>query len=548
MTGAATAGAPAARTSPAPGVEQSIRFLEGPAGDLFCSLHAPVEGARAALVMCPPLLADHPFSYRRELLMAVELARRGVAVWRFHYSGTGYSDGAPEALGLETMVADARLVVAAASASSTVPVTVGGTRCGAMVAAALGGDRPLVFWEPVADGRAYLREGFRARMIADGGQLGRRPPTSDALLDELRREGRIELLGYSLHERLYDDLAGCRLRDLAGSGERRILLIDSRTADGAEPDGALAIELGRLGADVATATVGVSEGWWFHRTQQADHAAVGAGLADAIAPWLPRSLAPVAVPPPPDRGSRVCDFVPVGGSAVLALLTPPSGPPRQEVALLLWGGGGMPAFGRNRVAVALAHRLAGRGYHVLQLDYPGRGDSPGAEPADPIDEEAKVAVFAAVRAAYRWLSARGLSRVVTIGSCQGAVAALNTASAAPELAGLALLAPPVAERFEAARGGEAPCGTLSAVHPRMRGSFSEVARSGAPLLLAYGTNDEGFQSFSAAMDGELGAVLRPAGERVTLTVTEERIHGYMTVSGQEATVEIVMAWLERLSP
>jgi pimeloyl-ACP methyl ester carboxylesterase len=203
----------------------------------------------------------------------------------------------------------------------------------------------------------------------------------------------------------------------------------------------------------------------------------------------------------------------------------------------------MPAFGRNQVATTLARRLAGHGYHVLQLDYPGRGDSPGAEPPDPIDEPAKLEVFAAARAAYEWLRSRGLSRVLTIGSCQGAVAALNTADAATTLTGLALLAPPIAERFEAGPGAGEPCGALSPMHPRMRDSFDAVVRGGTPVLLAYGVHDEGFQSFKAALDGDLGSMLRPAGDRLTLSLTEERIHGYMTVSGQEATVEIAMAWV-----
>jgi pimeloyl-ACP methyl ester carboxylesterase len=538
---------PAARASPAPGVEQTVRFLNGPAGELFCSVHAPAAGAHASLVMCPPVLADHSFSYRRELLTALELARRGVAVWRFHYSGTGYSDGSPREISFDSILADARLVVHEARAASAAPVTVGGTRLGAMVAAAAAEDHPLVLWEPVADGSMYLREGFRARMIADGGQLERKPPTSAELIDELRRVGRIELLGYSLYEQLHDSIAARRLHDFFRAVDRRVLLIGSRTADDAEPGGNLAEELRELGADVTTATVGVAEGWWFHRTQQSDPTALAAELAAAIGPWLPQSEAAAAVEPPPDRGHRTCRFLDFGDGAVFGLLTPPSGTPRGAGVLLLWGGGGMPAFGRNRVAGSLARRLSALGYNVLQIDYPGRGDSPGAEPADPIDEPSKLAVFAATRAAYEWLRSCDLSRVVTIGSCQGAVAALNTADAASQLTGLALLAPPIAERFEAENANGAQCGTLSTMHPRMRLSFREAVRKETPLLLAYGIHDEGFQSFRAAMDGDLGALLRPAGDRVTLTLTEERIHGYMTVSGQEATIDIVEAWLERLS-
>ena len=535
-----------ARIVPAPGIEHTIQFLEGPTDELFCSIHAPIAGAEAILVMCPPVLADHSFSYRREVLLALELARRGVAVWRFHYAGTGHSEGSPGTVSFETIVADAAFVVESASSAAALPVTVSGTRVGAMVAAAVAGNGPVVLWEPIADGSAYLREGFRARMIADGGQLKRKPPSSSELIAELRSAGRIDLLGYSLHEQLHDSIARRKLGDVLSMGSGRVLLIDSRTADGAEPSDGLAEELRLLGRDVTSATVGIDEGWWFHRKHQSAHAAVAADLADVIGPWVPRFEAPATVAAPAQRGRQTCDFIEIGESAVFGLLTPPSATPRGEAALLLWGGGGMPAFGRNQVATALARRLTGRGYHALQLDYPGRGDSPGSEPSDPIDEPDKLEVFAAARAAYRWLESRGLRRVLTIGSCQGAVIGLNTADAAPELTGLALLAPAIAERFEADAGEGAPWGALLAMHPRIRTSFEAVVRARIPLLLAYGVHDEGFRSFQAAMDADLGSILRPAGDLLTLNITGERIHGYMTVPGQEATIEIVMDWVEQL--
>lgn len=486
--------------------------------------------------MCPPFLADHPFSYRREVLLALELARRGVAVWRFHYAGTGYSEGAASAVSFETMLADARAVMDTGKASAGCPVTIAGTRAGAMVAAAVAGDRPLVLWEPVAEGSAYRREGFRARIIADGGQLGRTPPDSAELLAQLRSEGSIDLLGHALHEPLHDSITQ---RSLVESidGEGPVLVIESRATG-------LVDQLRSLGREATAASAGIPEAWWFHRTQQSDHSALAGELADVIGPRLQRAEIASAVSMPEPYGGQQCAFITGGAnSCVFALLTPPRGPARGEAVLLLWGGGGMPAFGRNQVATALTRRLSERGYHVLQLDYPGRGDSPGAEPPDPIDEPAKQEVFAAARAAYAWLAARGLTRVLTIGSCQGAVAALNTADAAPELTGLALLAPPVGERYEAMDGDSAACDMVVTMHPRMRESFDSFAQSGKPLLIAYGIHDEGYQSFQAAMHTDLGSMLRAAGDRLTLTLTEERIHGFMTVSGQNATVDLVMEWI-----
>jgi alpha-beta hydrolase superfamily lysophospholipase len=465
--------------------------------------------------MCPPLLADHPFSYRREFLLAEELARRGVAVWRFHYAGTGYSDGSGRSVALTDLEDDARLIVDYARAASSAPVAIGGTRCGAIVAAAVGKGHQLVLWEPVIDGSTYIREGFRARMIADGGQLQRQTPTARELVEELHRTGSVDLLGYSLYETLHDSIAGCRLVELLDTRRDPVLII------AADP----AAELVRyLDGRLTVATAGTAEAWWFHRTQQWDPATVAGRLARVIDPWLRRAPEPATFNMPEQVGSRVCTFLEVGDTDVFALFTPPSGTPRHQAALLLWGGGGIPAFGRNRVAMSLASRLAGIGYHVLQLDYPGRGESSGPEPADPMDETSVQAVFAAARAAYEWLRSRGLHRVLAIGSCQGAAAALSTADSAGTLTGMVLLAPPVAE-----------CDT-----------FGPVVASRTPVLIVYGIHDEGFQSFNAAIDGELGGMLRSAGGQVTMSLTDDRIHGYMTVSGQEAMVDTVMDWVERL--
>jgi hypothetical protein len=125
------------------------------------------------------------------------------------------------------------------------------------------------------------------------------------------------------------------------------------------------------------------------------------------------------------------------------------------------------------------------------------------------------------------------------------VAALNTAESATELAGLVLLAPPVAERFEVDNDEPERCDSISPVHPRIRSSFAAVTRAKTPVLIVYGVHDEGFRSFSAAMEGELGDLLGNAGERVSVSLTEERIHGYVTVSGQETSVHMVLDWLER---
>ncbi|HXA42088.1 MAG TPA: alpha/beta fold hydrolase, partial [Candidatus Solibacter sp.] len=543
----AQAGPAGARTRPEPGIEQSAFYLAGSRGGIFCSVVAPVDGATANLVVCPPLLADFAFSYRRELVFSTEMARRGAAVWRFHYSGTGYSEGDAAGMSFSSLVADAGTVIAAASAASSAPLALMGTRCGALVAAAAGEQSrvKLVFWEPVEEGATYLREGFRARIIVDGGQLARRPPTSARMVDEITVGGSTELVGYTLHRGLYESLVGLRLVDQVASEVPGVLLVRSQADEGAALADTLAPALRDRGVAVSAATVGLAEGWWFHRMQRLPAAEVGRRLADAVWPWLEQG-GPSDLNLPLSTGARLPAFIPADDQTVFGLLTPPSVPSNGVTSVILWGGAGIPSFGRNQVAAKLAQRLSLDGYHVLQLDYPGCGESPGPTQTEPIDEPAKLALFESVRSAYRWLAGKGLGRVVAIGSCQGAVAALYTATDIPSPVGLALLAAPVLEGEEICTPGSTVAGGDGAVGARFLDAMRQVVDAGIPLLLLYGTDDEVFPDFDRARQAPLRDLLLRAGDRAQVRLTDERIHGYLTVSGQQAGSDMVMEWIGAL--
>jgi acyl carrier protein/alpha-beta hydrolase superfamily lysophospholipase len=538
-----------ARTRPGSGIEQAATYVAGPHGALFCSIVAPEAGALANIVICPPLLADFAFSYRRELVLATELARLGAAVWRFHYAGTGYSEGDPSESTFAGMVADAGAVVGAAAAACGAPLALVGTRCGAFVAAAAAGGAaiPVALWEPLEDGADYLREGFRARIIVDGGQLGRPPVTSAQLLGEIHTTGATELVGYTLHRPLYESLLELRLTSCVSAATPRVLLIRSQPVDGAASTDHLSAALTGKGIAVTAATLGVPESWWFHRMQQLPAGEMGRRLAEMIAPWLKTSTA-AEVTVPASAGARQPAYISSGDGNVFGLLTSPPAAANGLTAVILWGGAGIPSFGRNQVAAKLAECLTDRGFHVLQLDYPGCGESPGPTQTEPIDEASKLALFESVRSAYRWLAAQGLGQVVAIGSCQGAVAALYTAEDIPSPVGLALLAAPVREGDEICVPGAPGGADEGAVSPRYLDAMSRAVDAGMPILLLYGSDDEVFPDFDRARTGELGQLLCRAGKRATLRLTDERIHGYLTVSGQEAGSDAVVEWLDAILP
>jgi hypothetical protein len=242
-----------ARTDDRTGVGEGAGFLGSPPGQLFAALHEPATPARAAIVVCPSILADQVVNYRREVLLARALASLGVAAVRFHYGGTGTSQGEPAAITFETLVEDARTAAALATSIGG-RVAFLGTRVGALVAAAAGrdADAPLVLWEPAADGAGYWREAFRAQRVRDLTRTGR--PGPDPVL-ALKSVGWTDLLGHRVHSALYRSLRPRTLAAELGAG-RRVLALDAA----ADP-----------------------RGWWFNPTPSVERVDAS---AQRIASWL----------------------------------------------------------------------------------------------------------------------------------------------------------------------------------------------------------------------------------------------------------------------
>jgi len=96
-----------------------------------------------------------------------------------------------------------------------------------------------------------------------------------------------------------------------------------------------------------------------------------------------------------------------------------------------------------RPLFSLAERLAAAGCPTLRLDYPGHGESAAPGPGARTIE----AAVATVHAAADFLKIRaGVTEIIVVGLRFGALVAALAAQGRPDIAGLALMAPPISGR------------------------------------------------------------------------------------------------------
>lgn len=191
------------------GVVLEPRYFGAPSRRMFGVLHPATGRARAALLLCPPLLHEHVRSYRFFSLLAGELAGAGVACLRFDYYGTGDSEGKDA----EFSPADTAMDIASAAAelrqaTPGSPLLVMGVRGSALFAcrdAKAIAARGVWLWQPVLDGTDYLRA-LKERDVAERASRYRYPLSAGSA-----PAGPHDLMGFGLAENFASELAACRI-------------------------------------------------------------------------------------------------------------------------------------------------------------------------------------------------------------------------------------------------------------------------------------------------------------------------------------------------
>jgi alpha/beta superfamily hydrolase len=136
--------------------------LGPPERQIFAILHQTPRPPRASLLICPPFLHEHTYSYRLFSMLARNLAMRDIAVLRFDYHGTGDSAGEDYDFLPTGACADARVAFQHLLATfGSAPIFIMGVRASSIVAietAATVDAAGLFLWQPIAAWTDYLAE------------------------------------------------------------------------------------------------------------------------------------------------------------------------------------------------------------------------------------------------------------------------------------------------------------------------------------------------------------------------------------------------------
>lgn len=290
--------------------------------------------------------------------------------------------------------------------------------------------------------------------------------------------------------------------------------------------------------------------------------------------------------------SEGCAEVPIffesEGHHLFGVVTHPTGAPCGVGAVLLWGAGGTAsALGRNDFIVKLARRLASRGYHALRFDYHGQGESSGPSDELRLDRPFVADGLAAADA----LRTRGPERLLLMGTCFGARTALAAAAAMEQLDGVVLFPPPVREfdrnrqfatrplrwyvrrllsiqglkraltrqmwgrsrtvirqrtaQLRHGRSHDARRERFQWVSDTFLGQLAALVDRGVPVLIVYGRHDGFYQEWIEGQRGPLGALLRRAGEGITVVVLDDKVHGMHRLGTQTEVLNVIQDWLAR---
>ena len=378
-------------------------------------VHVPSGGARAGVVICPPLGYEQFNAYRAMRFLGQQLESRGLAAVRFDYAGEGDAvgePGRPDAVErwLDT-VADAVALLRDAGVQT---IALAGLSSGALIAAEAArrsGTDALVLWDPAFSGRRFLR---RQRTLSD-------------LVVAPEAAGPNPVLSTVLHPDAAAWIASQRVDAESLAGIAAPVLVLSRTS--AAPVGDLGEHVDVRAVDGQEQLLDVSSAV---AAIPVDTVAV---IADWLADGLGGELRPVRLTPRTEvEVGRAADGEPIverlsrrGAEHLFFIETTLADSPPARGTVLLQPAAAEHRTSAGRFQVRIARELAGRGFRALRFDRRITGDSTFVVPG----EQNLVLTEAWVEDADALVAELNEPELALVGICAGAWVSARVAATQP---------------------------------------------------------------------------------------------------------------------
>ncbi len=432
-------------------MEEPVQIPSG--ADTLCGmLYRPAAECRCGLVMCHPLFEERKSAHRVMVDAARALAASGCAVLRFDYRGCGDSTGDFAAFSCPDWQED----IVQATRYLREQVTLErlgllGLRLGASLAVGAANDAGAdfaVLWEPVLNGRRYLDQELRRKLVREMVTFGKSQVTRATLLKDLENGTPIDLDGYAVTARLFSDTSAIDLTRGAGQAPRRTLLVQIAPT-GVVPRELTGLKDALLAGGNGVDLLSVPEDPFWNLVGLVSCPS----LIDATRAWLmkeqgetPRGMATACTAGttlPADAGRRSAQPAPehpvawhVDRDVLQGIVHEPEPAGTGPLVVFLHGWAGS-RIGPHRMFVHMARRLTARGCVCVRFDFRGRGDSDGEASRASIRS-----MIADTSAALDFAVPRYPGRdVILLAICSGCKVAIGTTVSDPRVGGLALWSP-----------------------------------------------------------------------------------------------------------